>query len=360
MLRPMGERPPTINRRDALGLGAGALALGLSRAEGMGLVDRPGALLALHRPGLATRDRVDGPAACAALDAALMAFTGEPSPTAALARYVFPEDRVALKVNALAAPGHPFHPALAHHLAGHIVKLGVPPDRITIYDQYPTRMRRSGYRFVDRPGQVACVHHAMRGYVERAVPHPDGKRTLRWCRVLDEATAVLDLIVPKDHDLAGITGALKNMAFGNIDRVPGFHRDIHRTIPWLYAQPEIRDKTRLIIADATRVTYDKGPQDQPKHRAVTDTILVAEDPLAMDWAVLELVNAERAKRRLPPIEETKRPPHFLARATELGLGAPLERQRWRRIDGAGRSAVWTPQHLHPAAIGGRTGANSGR
>ncbi len=349
----MGSRRPTINRRDALGLGAGALAFGVTRAGAMGLVDRPGELLALRRPGLARRDRIDVAATTRALDDALMAFTGAADPVAALGRYVFAEDRVALKVNALAAPGHPFHPALAWHLAGHIVKLGVPPDRIVIYDQYPTRMRRSGYRFVDRPGRVACVHHKMRGYVEREVHHPDGQRKLRWCRVLEEATAVLDLIVPKDHDLAGVTGALKNMAFGNVDHVPEFHRDIHHAIPWMYGQPEIRDKTRLIIADATRVTYDKGPQDQPKHRAVADAIMVGEDPVAMDWAVLELVNIERVKRRLAPIEKTQRPPSFLARATEMGLGAPFDRQRWRRIEGRGRSALWTPAHIDPSAILGR-------
>lgn len=341
---------PEMNRRAALGLGASMLALGAGRARGMGLVDRPGELMRLDRPGLATRDRLDTAAARRLLDEALVAFTGAADPVAALARYVHPADRVALKVNALAAPGHPFHPALADRLAELVQWVGVPPDRVVIYDQYPTRMRRSGYRLVDEPGRVACVNHAMRGYVERAVPYADGRQTLRWCRVLDEATAVINLMVPKDHDLTGVTGALKNMAFGSLDRVRPFHRDIHHAIPWLYAQPEIRDKTRLVICDASRVTWDKGPQDQPKHRAVADALLIAEDPVAMDWAVLELVNEARAARGLTPIERTRRPPTFLKVATGMGLGAPFERMRWRRVDAGGRVAGWTPSHVEPGRV----------
>lgn len=349
-----------VDRRQFLQSGACALAglgsgLGVRPARAQGMVSRPGEVLRFDRADVcAGPDRVDLARARRLLDDALVAFTGAADPVEALARYVQPEDRVALKVNALAAPGHPFLPGLADHLAELVQLIGVPPDRVVIYDQYPERMRRSGYRFVDRPGSVRCVHHAMRGYVEREVPYIDGRRTLRWCAVLEDASVVLNLMVPKDHDLTGVTGALKNMAFGNLDYVREFHRGIHHAIPWIYGQPEIRDKTRLTICDATRITYEGGPQDLSRtRRAPLGAMLIAEDPVAMDWAVLEMVNAERARRGLERIERrarVDRRPLFLTRAARMGLGADARGLRMTRVGVDGRARPWIAGHIDPKLL----------
>ena len=336
-----------MRRRDFIATSAGAIACGALPARAQEPLARPGEILEAARPSVVlNRDAVDDKAAAALLDHALMAFTGKPDPVRALAEYVHPEDIVGLKVNALASPGHPFLPALAWHLAKHLVALGVPPYNIIVYDQYGDRMRKGGYRYRDRKGHVRVLYHRRVGYVRREVSF-DKVRALRWSKVLTSTTAVLNLCVPKDHDLSGVTGALKNMAFGNIDRVPEFHQVIHRAIAWMYDQPEIRDRTRLCICDATRVLYEGGPQDKPKHRAPHGSILVSEDPVAMDWAVLDLVNAHRARHALPKIE-TVRPPTFLHEAARRGLGAPVSRMRWTRIRDGGAPTLYVPAHLDPA------------
>ena len=337
-----------MRRRDVLASGAAVAvtgAIGVPRAQEM--VQRPGEVVEVTRRGVCRdRDHVDPVGARRLLDEALVNFTGKPDPVQALAEYVHPEDVVGLKVNALASPGHPFLPALAFHLAEHLLTLGVPPRNIIVYDQYGDRMRKGGYRFVDRPGQVRVLHHRRMGYFKKEVRF-DSVRALRWSNIIREVTAVLNLCVPKDHDLSGVTGALKNMAFGNIDRVPEFHKVIHRAIAWTYSQPEIRDKTRLCVCDATRVLYEGGPQDKPAHRVPRDAVLVAEDPVAMDWAVLDLVNAERVQRELQRIEDV-RPPKFLHEAAARGLGDPFTRMRWTRsIDGAS-PALYDPQHVDRA------------
>lgn len=336
-----------MRRREFLLTGATAAVAATvpGGARGQAMVARPGEIVQIVRPG-ATRDRdtVVPEVATAMLDAALMRFTGKPDPVAALREYVHPEDVVGLKVNALAGPGHAFHPSLAWHLAGLLQKLGVPPGRIIIYDQYGDRMRKGGYPLRDEPGQVRVLHHGRLGYEAREV-RLDEKRALRWARTLGQLTAVLDLCVPKDHDLAGVTGALKNMAFGNVDHVPEFHRVIHDAIVWVYAQPEIRDKTRLCICDATRVLYNGGPQDKPRWRAQGDSVLVSEDPVAMDWAILELVNAQRRAHGMPPIEareKVARRPHFLHRAAAAGLGAGFTNLAWTRVDAEGKARRYIP------------------
>lgn len=336
-----------MDRRTFLTVGAGAAAaLATSTARAQGMVLRPGEVLRLDRPGLRTADDA---AAAALVDEALVAHTGAADPVEALARYVAPSDRLALKVNALAAPGHPFRPAMTWRLVALARMVGVPADRITVFDQYPTRMTRSGYPLRDTPGEVACIEHARRGYVEREVAFAaerGPRRALRWCRVIDAATAVINLCVPKDHDLCGVTGALKNMAFGVIDHVREFHPVIHHAIAWVYAQPQIRDKTRLVLCDAARVTYDGGPQHL-KHTRHADegALLIGEDPVAMDYAVLELVEAARARHGLAPVQAGTRAPRYLAEAVGMGLGAGPDALRWRRVGVDGRVTAWTPRHI---------------
>jgi uncharacterized protein (DUF362 family) len=309
------------------------------------MVARPGEVVQVVRPGATKgRDTVVPEVATAMLDEALMRFTGRPDPVAALREYIHPEDVVGLKVNALAGPGHAFHPALAWHLAGLLQRLGVPPGRIIIYDQYGDRMRKGGYALRAKEGEVRVLHHGHLGYETREV-RLDEARALRWARTLGQVTAVLDLCLPKDHDLAGVTGALKNMAFGNVDHVPEFHRVIHDAIVWVYSQPEIRDKVRLCVCDATRVLYNGGPQDKPRWRVPADSILVSEDPVAMDWAILELVNAERRAHGMPGIEQRERPerrPAFLHRAVGAGLGASFASLVWTRVDAAGKARRYLP------------------
>lgn len=347
----MGDRGTT--RRGFLAATAGAATalggLGVGRAQPM--AGRVGEVVQVFQPGVTRgRDQVVEALARNLIDRALTTFTGERDPVSALARYIDVQDVVGLKVNALASPGHAFLPAMTWRLVEHLKALGVPAGRIIIYDQYGDRMRKGGYRPRRKKGDVRVLYHALTGYDAKPVRF-DRVRELKWCRTIREVTAVLNLHLPKDHDLAGITGALKNMAFGNVDHVPEFHRVIHDAIPWVYNQPEIRDKVRLHLCDATRVLYNGGPQDKPRWRVPYDSILVSEDPVAMDWAVLDIVNAHRETRGLPRIEQIRkprpRPPLFLKRAVAMGLGADLDQMRWTRVDDAGQVTRYTPAHISP-------------
>ncbi len=360
-----------MDRRQFLAAGAAAAAVAALPRRGRAdeLMSRPGEVVQVFRPGVTDgRDVVHPEAARALLDDALRRFGGKDDPADVLAEYVDPADTVGLKVNALAAPGHPFHPVFAWRLVDHLRALGVPDDRIIIYDQYGDRMQKSGYRLQRSAKRgVRVVNHRSVGYRTREVDF-DRVRALRWTRVLDEVTAIINLCVPKDHDLAGVTGALKNMAFGNIDRVPEFHQVIHEAIVWMYAQPEILGRTRLTICDATRVLYEGGPQDQPRHRVPYDAMLVSEDPVAMDWAILDIVNAHRADHGLQPVEHAPnargkaRPPDFLPLAVAGGLGQPLERLKWTRVYADGSVAPYHADFIDrawsdrpPAGAGSRPG-----
>ena len=142
----------------------------------------------------------------------------------------------------------------------------------------------------------------------------------------------LPAFAPLDRDLevdvavvgAGITGALKNMAFGNIQRVPQFHRGIHKNIADIYNHELIKGKTRLVITDALRCLYQGGPQDRGPHKAINNMIMASTDPVSTDVAILDIVNGWRVKKKMKALEDVKfprrRPPQSIAEAAALGLG----------------------------------------
>jgi hypothetical protein len=268
------------------------------------------------------------------VEEALRLYAGVPA-REALRRLFRPEERVAIKVNAFACPHSMVNPATAFALARLLVEVGLSKPNIRIYDQYVGRMRFAGYRLA-HPADDFWVT-GPDGADPAVQTYVDGGRTVRfhWARALTWADAVINVCVPKDHDLAGITGALKNVAFGSVrptvewERrqngytiVPAFHRhNADPAIARLYARPEIRDRVRLVVCDATRVLYQGGPKDNDRYRARNNQLLVSADPVAMDVMILEIVNRHRHAHGLRPIEEDpRRPPRFLATAARLGLG----------------------------------------
>jgi uncharacterized protein (DUF362 family) len=254
---------------------------------------------------------------------ALRELTGAPTAAEAMAKFIHKDDVVALKVNCLGSPRMATNPVVTFALVKVLLEMGVPEKNLIIYDQYAGRMKSSGYRLKAPRDGLQVIAHGRRGYERKPSGFVEG-RPVHFCNLLKEVTAVINLPVPKDHDLCGVTGALKNMAFGNIPKVPLFHRGISRTIPGIYNHPLIREKTRLILTDALRCLYQGGPQDRGRHKVVYNSILASTDPVATDVAILEIINELRRTHRLKPLEEVRwprrRPPDFIAEAAKLGLG----------------------------------------
>jgi hypothetical protein len=327
----------TTSRREFL-LGSAAATAAAAIAiprEGFAAAT-PGRVAIVEDPR-ATRSttRIEAAVVAAMVEEALRLFTGAGSGAAALAGFFRPTEKVAIKVNAFGYPHSMVNPVTALTLARLLVEAGLKKPNIRIYDQYESRMRGAGYRLA-KPADGIWVT-GPDGADPELQRYEDGphKVSFHWARALTWADAVLNVCVPKDHDLTGITGALKNVAFGSVrptaarerqpngyTTVPAFHRNnADPAIAWLYSRPMIRDKVRLVLCDATRVLYQGGPKDNDRHRARNNQILVSTDPVAIDLMILEIVNRHRRAKRLRPIEsDSRRLPRFIATAARMGLG----------------------------------------
>jgi uncharacterized protein (DUF362 family) len=291
---------------------------------------------------------------------ALVKFTGEKDAAAAMARFLKPDDVVGIKVNTLGSPLASVDPETAFALARVAHEMGIPKNKIVIYDQYGSRMRKGRFQ-PQREGQADpkddfAVHfHETQGYADEKVDlggffkfqDKDGKYkkgSSQLPKVLGRLTAVINVCVPKDHDLTGVTGALKNVSYGNIERVPVYHcqpdcnpKCVHGVcnVARLYQHAQMGGKVRLVVLDALRVLYQGGPQDNQTYKKAHNAIMVSTDPVSTDRIILELVNTYRQEKGLKPVEQDaggRRAPRFIAGAAELGLGeAELAKIQWEKI-----------------------------
>jgi len=355
---------PNVNRRDFLSTAtatATGVALGglLPRDAHAAPLALPGKVVRVHAAGVVKGGKVkgrkvlDGERARALVHRALTAFSGEKTPADALRRFVTADDYVGLKVNCLGSPGVATHPDITFAITDLLQEIGVGKDRIIVFDQYGSRMQKGRYRLKDKKGEIRVIRHWGASASKEDPKWGYGDKTMtpagptRFCKILEQVTAVINLPVPKEHDLNGITGAIKNMAFGCIDTPSRFHCNRatgwvdgkktkkkgtcqpackwgHCSVARLYSDPRMKDKVRFHLADATAVLYNGGPQFQAKWTDVYDSVLLATDPVAMDATILRIVDEHRARHGMKSLAEVKRPRRrpasFVAHAEALGLG----------------------------------------
>ncbi|MFQ6099241.1 MAG: DUF362 domain-containing protein, partial [Armatimonadota bacterium] len=133
-------------------------------------------------------------------------------------------------------------------------------------------------------------------------------------------SALVNVPVLKDHDLAGISGALK-CHFGSIANPNKFHFDIQPHIADLNCAAVLREKQRLIVYDALLVCYDGGPAFKPATTVNYGALILSTDPVAADTVGLDVIEKLRAENGLPALSSLKRAPEHvaLAAAPERGI-----------------------------------------
>jgi uncharacterized protein (DUF362 family) len=258
-------------------------------------------------------DRVDAGIVKAMVDESVARLTAKANATEAWKSLFRPADVVTVKLNCLFGPGACTHREVTEAVVAGLLAAGVLADNITVWDRQTGDLLKCGYELNDGPG----VKYAATGW--------DGAKTQsgsfngRLATVLSnsDVTAVVNVPVLKTHSISGMTLAHKNH-YGSFDN-PGEHHanncDPHLTD--LNALPCIRDKTRLIVADALRPVGEGGPSAQPQYTWTYGGILAATDPVAIDSIGVEILDEWRAAQGLPPIRPVAR---FLQTSAAAGLG----------------------------------------
>ncbi len=272
------------------------------------------ALIQSDSPGGAVRMEQ----ATSMIDQAVAKLMGKSQAMAAWKSLFKPDDVVGIKVNCLFGKGVSTHPEIAHAVANALVRAGLKPENVIIWDRSTGDLLKSGYKMnKDGPGVRVIANDG----VWEDEPTKLGSFNGRLTKIVTEqVTAIINIPIMKDHGTAGISGALKNH-YGTFDN-PGRHHGNHCDpyLADLNAIPAIRDKTRLVIMDALRAQADGGPSLRKAALWDYHTILVSQDPVAIDYLAWKAIDEQRVKTGLKPLAEAGRPPAWIATAASRSLG----------------------------------------
>lgn len=253
-----------------------------------------------------------------ALGAAVARAAGEDGVVSAMRRLFRPRDVVGIKVNSLAGRGLSPHPELVGRLTGWLQEAGVPARNIVIWDRSDRELAAAGFSIVRGGNGVRCFG-TNDDYDWK--PREWGPGGSCFARLLvDDLTALINVGVLKDHDLAGVSIGLKNW-YGVIHNPNKHHDDgCNPYVPHLAAYPLIRDKLRLTVIDGMSAQCHGGPARNPRWIWPWQGVLVSRDPVAVDSIGRKIIAERRAELGLPSLAEAKREPVYIETAGKLGLG----------------------------------------
>jgi uncharacterized protein (DUF362 family) len=202
---------------------------------------------------------------------------------------------------------------------------GVKPGDIVVWDRDSNELERAGFRIETGNDRVRCFGTDRVGYEQElsawgSVGSCLSKILAQYCNVL------INVPVLKDHDGAGVTIALKNM-YGVIHNPNKYHPNgCNPYVADLNMLPEIRNKMRLTICDATTAMYEGGPGYKPEHSWNANTLLVSTDPVALDHTGWQMIERKRAEKGLKTLKAEERAPSYITTAADaehrLGTNDP--------------------------------------
>ena len=255
----------------------------------------------------AASGRVDRDTVRQMLSAGMRALTGDARDEDAWARFVSPKDVVGIKVNCSGAPRIRSSPELVGAIADRVVAAGVPPQNIWVYERFENQMNTVPFRAF----LPAAVHlHAAetdRGsilgydpkvYVEANFFGEEDTRSNVVRIVSETLTKIINVPNMKEHQASGVTGCLKNIAYGNFSNVARSHRsektNTYSFIGTLAATEPVRSRVVLAVMDGLAGVWHAGPfSNDARFRFYPKELMIGTDPVAMDHQLIGIVEAKR-------------------------------------------------------------------
>lgn len=259
------------------------------------------------------------PAARDYLNRSILAITGKTDVSAAWRSLFAPAESVGIKVSCL--PGRPLSssPALVAAIVDGLLAAGLAEKNIIIWERTSRELEKAGFR-ISRAGLKIMGSDELPGGGYSDHIEFSGSMGTFFCRIMENIDALINVPVLKDHDLAGLSGALKNM-YGAIYNPNKFHSNhCDPFVAELSNHPLIKRKLRLVICDASRVQVHNGPAFYPAYASEYGGLLVSRDPVALDFVGLEIIDSLRREMGLPTLAEAGREPVYIKTAARLGLG----------------------------------------
>lgn len=260
-------------------------------------------------------NRVDPNTVRAMLSAGMRELTGASNEREAWSQFIAPGDIVGIKVNCSGAPEINSNPELVAAIIANLCSLGVAPEHIYIYDRFANQMRIVNFGPHVPKGINIAAAESSRGsilgydpftYVEVHFFEEEDTRSNLIRVVSEKLTKIINVPTMKEHRAAGVTGCLKNLAYGDFSNVGRSHeREISNTysfIGTLASVEPLRSRTVLNVMDGLRSVWHGGPFLQSsRFLFFPKEIVVGTDPVALDHVLIDMIEAKRRQEGAPSI-----------------------------------------------------------
>jgi len=313
--KPLDDVPGVWSRRRFLGVGArvvaGGLALRAAATDDTRLVLPPGAprsrVIRIRSDAVLEGNAVHSAILREMLHAALLQVTQTETEKQAWHTLLDERDIVGLKFNQSGRELIGTAPAMATVLVESLKESGWPPDRIVCIEVPEEVCEKLGTRVAPDDYDAGETEF--------------GSGADEFASVLNQVTAIINVPFLKNHNLAVITGAMKNLSHGLVKHPARYHANgCSPYITDIVAAPTIRKKLRLHLMDALRVVFEGGPLASAATIQNAGFLIASRDPVALDTIGLGVLNDVRRARDLPPLAESGSDIPFLATSHRRGLG----------------------------------------
>ena len=290
-------------------------------------------------------DRLDEDAVSELLDQAMMKFTGRASAKEAWRDIVLPDDIVGIKINPLGGPELSTHPIIVDKIVEGVYGAGVLKKQIIIWDRFESHLLNAGYPIKQDEGEVQTFASDTEGIgyddevfyesEKDSVNRRENESTRsRYSRIVTQHVDVLiNVPVLKHHEMAGVSGCLKNLAFGSVDNTRRFHGKpiyCNPAIAEILEHKVLKDKLVLNIVDGLVASFNRGPTYHAESTWKYNSLFVSTDPVLLDVLVLQTVNQKREEMELDSVSKLA---NHINTASGLGLGTnTLDQAELRSIE----------------------------
>lgn len=222
-------------------------------------------------------------------------------------RFIGPQDVVGIKVNASGAPKIMSHPVVVAEIVRCLTEVGVKSTNICIYERFPDQLESIGYEkylptkvkiHAVEPRRNVLTEYDPRTYVEANFFGEEDTRSNMIRMVSERFTKIVNVPNMKDHGASGVTGCLKNIAYGNfhnVARTHAFTKTHCRTFIGTLASVEpLRSRAVLHVMDGLKSIWHGGPFERsPKFAFFPKQMMFGTDPVAVDRIMRDVIEEKR-------------------------------------------------------------------
>jgi hypothetical protein len=253
------------------------------------------------------------------VQSAILRFTGQTNERDAWSSLVSTQDIIGIKVHS--APGRMSgtRPLLVEKVLDSLIKSGIRPGHIIIWDRRYVDLRLAGFDALGRRYGVQVAGALDEGYDEKTFyPTPllgklvygdlefgkkgegVGRNSFVTKLLTQRITKILNVTPLLNHNQAGVSGTLHGLAMASVDNVLRFEDPdrLATAVPEIYAMPELADRVALNIVDALICQYRGEERGYLHYSTALNELWVSKDPVALDTLAIQVLDQNRSDTKV--------------------------------------------------------------